>query len=112
MRPLVHRGTVALVDAPSDSNAKRLRVLERAIAKHELLLELARTVEGGHYRRSNRGWMVSMFTLEAGTLLAVLSGHKARRWSALIQSLELDLALLKMERRLCQRALGATASST
>ena len=93
------------------SRSDRLRELERAIAQREVLLELAALVEQRRYRRSDRGWMVSMFTLEAGTMLAVLSGRKARRLGSLVRSLELDLVTLKMERALLrdrerERALG------
>ena len=91
-------------DQPS-SASRRLRAIEQAIHKHELLLELARTLEGRDQRRSDRGWLISMFTLEAGTMLAVLSGRKARRWGSLIRSLEMDLLLLQMERRLERRSL-------
>ena len=87
--------------APSD-RTRRLHVLEQAIAKHEVLLELARTLETRDHRRSNRGWMASMFTLEAGTLMAVLAGSQARRWSSMIHSLELNLLRLKLERHQLQ----------
>lgn len=82
---------------------QRLRAIDRAIARYQILAELAVTLGGRHSRRSDRGWFVSMLTLEAGTLMAVLAGQRAREWHEIVRSLEQRIAHLQMRRMLLQR---------
>lgn len=106
--PMVHRNT-----APSEQVVsaratlqRRVRAIERALARIEILLELADTLAGRHARHSDRGWMVSMLTLEAGTLMAVSSGGKARGWSSVCRALELERLRLQIDRASAERELA------
>lgn len=84
------------------SLVQQIASIDRAIARFEVLLELMATVESQHSRRSDRGWMVSMLTLEAGTLMAVSASGKARRWSAMSRALERDMLRLQAARLLLE----------
>ena len=88
-----------------DSLRASVRERERAIARRAVLLDLVRATQGRHQRRSDFGWFLSMVTLEAGTIYAVLSGSKARTWGEFAARLEREIMLLTIEQKLDQREL-------
>lgn len=85
------------------AHRERLRAIDRAIARYQVLVELASAVGSRQGRRSDRGWFVSMLTLEAGTLMAVLAGKRARDWNEVVRSLEKRVLQLQMSRILLQQ---------
>ncbi len=94
--------------APSSSDNDRqakLRGIERALAKKQLLLQIIREIQASYAKKSDLGWFLSMATLEAGTILAVLSGGKARKWADTAKNLETEILLLEIERRLQLREI-------
>jgi hypothetical protein len=95
--------SIARDNTPRGTAQRRIAAIDRAIARLRVLQELAQTVEGNHQRRSDRGWMVSMLTLEVGTLMAVLSGARARGWGGLVRTLELEILRLRIDRMQAER---------
>ena len=63
-----------------DDLQQQLQEITTKIDKIEEVLKQAQSMSGRYTRKSDIGWLLSMFSGEAGTLLAVLSGMKARKW--------------------------------
>ena len=89
----------------SEALRGRIRAIDRAIERYDVLAELAATVGGRHSQRSDRGWLVSMLTLEAGTLMAVLSGRRARGWNDVIRALNAKILRLQIGRTVVEHEL-------
>ena len=87
----------------------RVRAIERAIARHEVLIEMTRTLAARNSRRSDLGWYASMLTLEVGTLMAVRSGKRARDMGDITRALEIELLHLQAARLLLERELQKSA---
>ena len=91
--------------ANEDAPEAKLRRIERALAKKQLLLQLIREIQASYAKKSDFGWFLSMVTLEAGTIFAVLSGSKARKWADVAKNLETEILLLEIERRLQRKEI-------
>lgn len=66
----------------------------------EAILQYILAVRNQTKSSSDFGWLLSLATGDAGTLLAVLNGKKARRFDAIIQKLEREIILLKVEEKM------------
>lgn len=88
-----------------DTLRDNVRRRDRSIARRAVLLDLIRETQGLYQRRSDLGWFLSMVTLEAGTICAVLSGSRARSWGEFAARLEREILLLTIEQKLDQREL-------
>lgn len=86
---------------------KELEDLSAAICEKEQLLESARMTGVRHWRRSDTGWLLSALSDQVGTLVAVVSGKKARKWREVIRKLEEEILLLKVDQKLKQKEIEA-----
>ena len=84
---------------------ERLLTLRRQIVAQQVRLECARLLRGRYGRLSDLGWLFSIGTGAAGTVLAVRSGQLAGQWGDVVADLEHELWRLEVERRLCEHDL-------
>ena len=68
----------------------------------EALLDCVQHLRNDSKNRSDMGWLTSIATVGAGTVMAVLSGKKAHQYNQIIRELERDIIMLKVEERLMQ----------
>jgi hypothetical protein len=82
-----------------------LQAITSALQEKEQLLQKARQLSQKQSKKSDIGWFLSNFTDEIGTIMAVLSGQKARKWDDVVRYLEQEIVLLKVDQKLKERDL-------
>ena len=55
--------------------------------------------------QTDLSWLLSIFASDAGTLMAVLHGEKAREYDDIIRQLERDIILLKVDEKILSQKL-------
>jgi hypothetical protein len=66
----------------------RIHQLEARIWAKDVELLYAKTMRDRHTKLSSMGWLTSIHTLAAGTLVAVFAGQVASRWSDEVARIE------------------------
>jgi hypothetical protein len=82
---------------------EELHEITKTIRKKEDVLRHVKRMGTNYANKSDTGWLLSMFAGEAGTLLAVLSGIKARKWDDVVHVLEEEILLLKIDKKLKEK---------
>jgi len=91
----------------------RTRILEdqlldirKRIVVMELTLECARIQSSRFGDSSDLGWLFSINASAAGTVLAVLNGQRAGRWSAQAADLQRELLHLVIDQKIIEHELA------
>lgn len=82
-----------------------LQAITSALQEKEQLLQKARQLSQKHSKKSDMGWFLSGLSDEVGTIMAVLSGQKARKWEDVVRYLEQEIVLLKVDQKLKKKDL-------
>lgn len=78
---------------------RELAEIDSAIREREEILGQIHGLCAAYSTRSDTGWLLSMLAAEAGTLLAVFAGLKARKWTDIAHTLEQEVQELKIDKR-------------
>lgn len=71
--------------------------LKELIAKRELALQAAEVEYERCLENSDRGWLLTIGSKEAGTYMAVSAAKEARKWKSLIETLKENIKELRKE---------------
>jgi hypothetical protein len=78
---------------------QQIQALTAAIQEREALLPEIKKRSGKYLTQSDVGWLLSIFTSEAGTLMAVTRGIQARKWDELAKQLDEELLWLRIDQK-------------
>lgn len=81
-----------------EDNEKNVGLCE-LIRQREEALRAAEKEQESCLKSSDRGWLLTMGSKEAGTYLAVTKAEEARRWGSLIEALRENIKELKEAER-------------
>ena len=81
----------------------RLQTIRETLAAKRRALTYAEALAGRHAKLGDAGWLLSPAAAVPGTLLAVIGGQRARKWSAHVARLRNEISELTVEARLLER---------
>jgi|TARA_B100000959_G_scaffold277458_1_gene334047 chaperonin cofactor prefoldin len=76
--------------------------IENAIEEREAMLKKLQTAAKEHHEASDMGWWLTLAGAQGGTAVAVTEGEEARQLKEAANTLEKQITLLEMERRVLQ----------